>query len=128
MFKKQPIKKLLALLTVVGLMFSLAGCGGGSGSGGAQADARDYYKVGVITSLSGAEVLGGNLTKRGYSLWEETVNAKGGINGNRIVLVEEDERGKVHAIRPARPPDRSHLGCGRLQAGRLRYTGFPNYG
>ena len=96
MFKKKPIKKLLALLTVVGLMFSLAGCGGGSGSGGAQADARDYYKVGVITSLSGAEVLGGNLTKRGYSLWEEAVNAKGGIKvgdkSYKVKLVYADDQ------------------------------------
>ncbi|TKB27773.1 MAG: ABC transporter substrate-binding protein, partial [Mesorhizobium sp.] len=29
------------------------------------------FKAGVITSLSGENILGGNLTKRGYDLWAE---------------------------------------------------------
>jgi branched-chain amino acid transport system substrate-binding protein len=36
-------------------------------------------KVGVITSLSGENIFGGNLTRRGYDLWAETANAKGGV-------------------------------------------------
>ena len=40
---------------------------------------RDYYKVGVVTSLSGQMVRGGNVTRRGYDLWAETVNKQGGI-------------------------------------------------
>ncbi|MCW8799323.1 MAG: ABC transporter substrate-binding protein, partial [Desulfobacter sp.] len=43
------------------------------------ADARDYYKVGVITSLSGDLATGGNVTKRGYDLWAKAVNDQGGI-------------------------------------------------
>lgn len=43
------------------------------------ADARDYYKVGVITSLSGDLATGGNVTKRGYDLWANAVNDQGGI-------------------------------------------------
>ncbi|MDA3922889.1 MAG: amino acid ABC transporter substrate-binding protein [Salinisphaera sp.] len=42
-------------------------------------DKRDFYKVGVITSLSGAMVYGGNVTRRGYDLWEQQVNKNGGI-------------------------------------------------
>lgn len=42
-------------------------------------DARDYYKVGVITSLSGDLATGGNVTKRGYDLWAKAVNDQGGI-------------------------------------------------
>lgn len=41
--------------------------------------ARDYYKIGVVTSLSGDYALGGDLTKRGYDTWARAVNAKGGI-------------------------------------------------
>lgn len=37
------------------------------------------FKAGVITSLSGENILGGNLTKQGYDLWAEAVNAKGGV-------------------------------------------------
>ncbi len=50
----------------------------------AQAD-RNYFKVGVITSLSGDLATGGNVTKRGYDLWAKAVNEAGGIevNGKR---------------------------------------------
>ena len=37
------------------------------------------YKAGVITSLSGENILGGNLTKRGYDLWADTINGQGGV-------------------------------------------------
>lgn len=40
---------------------------------------RDFYKVGVITSLSGSMVFGGQITRRGYDLWEQQVNKHGGI-------------------------------------------------
>jgi branched-chain amino acid transport system substrate-binding protein len=43
------------------------------------AEARDFYKVGVVTSISGELATGGNVTKRGYDLWAEAVNAEGGI-------------------------------------------------
>jgi branched-chain amino acid transport system substrate-binding protein len=43
-------------------------------------------KVGVITSLSGENIFGGNLTRRGYDLWAEVVNQKGGVEvgGDRL--------------------------------------------
>lgn len=44
-----------------------------------RARAATGYKVGVVTSLSGANILGGNLTKRGYDLWAERINELGGI-------------------------------------------------
>jgi len=45
---------------------------------GAQ-DARDFFKVGVVTELSGDLATGGNVTKRGYDLWAQAVNDAGGI-------------------------------------------------
>lgn len=45
----------------------------------ANAQSRDYYKVGVVTSLSGDLATGGNVTKRGYDLWAKKVNEQGGI-------------------------------------------------
>ncbi|TXH36833.1 MAG: twin-arginine translocation signal domain-containing protein [Rhodospirillaceae bacterium] len=44
----------------------------------ARADAPTF-KAGVITSLSGENILGGNLTKRGYDMWADVINAKGGV-------------------------------------------------
>ncbi len=43
------------------------------------AGARDFFKVGVITSLSGPLATGGNVTKYGYDMWANTVNSHGGI-------------------------------------------------
>jgi branched-chain amino acid transport system substrate-binding protein len=43
------------------------------------ADTRDFFKVGVVTSISGELATGGNVTKRGYDLWAAAVNAQGGI-------------------------------------------------
>ncbi|HSB06118.1 MAG TPA: amino acid ABC transporter substrate-binding protein [Thermodesulfobacteriota bacterium] len=50
-----------------------------AGSGQAQ-EKRDFFKVGVVTSLSGELAFGGSVTKRGYDLWEDAVNAQGGID------------------------------------------------
>lgn len=45
---------------------------------GAAAD-TPVFNVGVVTSLSGEDIFGGNLTRRGYDFWAETINKKGGI-------------------------------------------------
>jgi len=42
-------------------------------------EAKNVFKVGVVTELSGDLATGGNVTKRGYDLWAQEVNAKGGI-------------------------------------------------
>lgn len=44
----------------------------------AQAQAATF-KAGVITSLSGENILGGNLTKQGYDLWADRINELGGV-------------------------------------------------
>lgn len=63
--------------------------------------ARDYYKVGVVTSLSGDNAVGGDLTKRGYNTWARAVNAQGGIEvaGHRykVKLVYADAQSNPKA-------------------------------
>ncbi len=41
---------------------------------------RGFFKVGVVTSLSGELVFGGTVTKRGYDLWADSINKLGGID------------------------------------------------
>ena len=62
------IRRLLAVITLAMITASPA-----------LAQDRDFYKVGVITSLSGDLATGGNVTKRGYDLWAQAVNDAGGI-------------------------------------------------
>ena len=52
----------------------LAACGGGGGSSGAK-----VFKIGAVLELSGADSAGGQLAKRGYEFWVDTVNKQGGI-------------------------------------------------
>ena len=37
------------------------------------------FKIGVVVELSGDNATGGNVAKRGYDLWAQTVNETGGI-------------------------------------------------
>lgn len=97
--RREIIRRGLALgLSLPAIGSVLAACGGGeaaaptpAGGGapggttaaspgaGSPAAGGPTFKVGVVTSLSGDDVFGGNLTKRGYDFWAETVNAQGGI-------------------------------------------------
>jgi branched-chain amino acid transport system substrate-binding protein len=52
----------------------LSACGGDTGEG-----ATDTFKVGAVLELSGASATGGQIAQRGYQLWADTVNSKGGL-------------------------------------------------
>jgi branched-chain amino acid transport system substrate-binding protein len=57
---------------------------------------RDFFKVGVVTSLSGELAFGGTVTKRGYDMWEDAINAAGGIDiggkNYKVKLVYADDQ------------------------------------
>jgi branched-chain amino acid transport system substrate-binding protein len=51
-------------------------------------------KLGVAASLTGPAGKYGTEINNGFKLAAEQINAKGGINGNKLVLISEDEQGK----------------------------------
>jgi branched-chain amino acid transport system substrate-binding protein len=51
-------------------------------------------KIGVAEALTGPAAKYGVSIKNGFTLASEEINAKGGVNGNKISLVIEDEQGK----------------------------------
>ncbi|MFZ6658217.1 ABC transporter substrate-binding protein [Undibacterium sp. TJN19] len=51
-------------------------------------------KIGVAEALSGPAAKYGVAIKNGFTLAADELNAKGGVNGNKLVLVFEDEQGK----------------------------------
>ncbi|MEJ8820966.1 ABC transporter substrate-binding protein [Variovorax humicola] len=59
----------------------------------AAAQAADI-KIGVAEALSGGAAQYGTAIRNGLQLATDEINAAGGINGNKIVLVIEDEQGK----------------------------------
>ena len=67
----------------------VAGAAGAAGS----AQAADI-KIGVAEALSGGAAQYGISIRNGFQLAADEINAAGGINGDKIVLVVEDEQGK----------------------------------
>ncbi|MFG6466803.1 ABC transporter substrate-binding protein [Roseateles sp. BYS87W] len=59
----------------------------------AAAQAADI-KLGVAEALSGGAAQYGQSIRAGFQLAADEINAAGGINGNKLVLVIEDEQGK----------------------------------
>lgn len=51
-------------------------------------------KFGVAEALSGGAAQYGAAIRNGFQLAADEINAKGGINGNKIALIIEDEQGK----------------------------------
>src|SRR5690349_21257975 len=51
-------------------------------------------KVGVAEALSGGAAQYGTAIRNGFQLAADEINGAGGVNGNKIALVVEDEQGK----------------------------------
>ena len=66
----------------------LSACAAGGGS------KSDTFKIGAVLELSGADSAGGQLAKRGYQFWVDTVNKAGGIDVGgkkyKVEMVAED--------------------------------------
>jgi len=55
-------------------------------------------KIGVAEALTGPIAKYGVPIKNGFTLAAEEINAAGGINGNKITLIIEDEQGKKEEV------------------------------
>jgi branched-chain amino acid transport system substrate-binding protein len=50
------------------------------------------FRIGVSVSLTGVFGKDGSLVKDAYTLWMETINAKGGINGHPVEMIFYDDK------------------------------------
>ncbi|MBC7513637.1 MAG: ABC transporter substrate-binding protein [Herminiimonas sp.] len=82
MTTKNLLKKLPLLLLAAGLS-----------SAASIAGAADI-KIGAAEALTGPAAKYGVAIKNGFTLAVDEINAKGGVNGNKIALIVEDEQGK----------------------------------
>ncbi len=55
-------------------------------------------KLGVAEALSGGAAQYGTAIRNGITLASDEINASGGVNGNKLVLVVEDEQGKKEEV------------------------------
>ncbi|MGB9791836.1 MAG: ABC transporter substrate-binding protein [Thermacetogeniaceae bacterium] len=87
---KKWSRVVLALL-LVGLLISGFGCGGSAGKSGAATEAKTI-RIGFFAPESGPEAADGTSAYNAAKLFVEQINAKGGINGAKIELVNYDDQ------------------------------------
>ena len=62
------------------------------GVGLAWGEQKKVWKIGVAVSLTGVFGKDGSLVKDAYTLWQETINAAGGINGSPVEIIFYDDQ------------------------------------
>ena len=93
------MKKFLAIILALAMVFSLVACGSKTDApadDGAAEAAGDVYKIGVVLPMSGGSARMGELQYEGFKLFAEYYNGQGGIkslNGAQIELVLADSTG-----------------------------------
>jgi branched-chain amino acid transport system substrate-binding protein len=86
--------KAVALAGVVSL--GLAACGNGSSSG--SSGSGDDLSIGASLPLTGDFSEPGGAAKQGYEVWQDMVNANGGLLGKQVKLVIKDDSSNQNTI------------------------------
>lgn len=109
---KKGIKNVLLGTAVVSAMMMAASCSGKK---------NDTIKIGGIAPLSGGVAVYGVECKNGIDLAVEEINAAGGINGQKIEFICEDDEGdsakSVNAYKKLVTKDRVKVIIGSLTSG-----------
>ena len=95
-------KKFVALFLSMAAAASIAGCqSGGSGlsgaapsGGGSGAAASGEIKIGAVLPLTGSVATFGQSAKKGLELLAEQTNGAGGVNGQKVTFLFQDDEGK----------------------------------
>src|SRR5688500_16300627 len=86
-----------AALTTV-MATSLAACGGDDGGGGGGGGSDDAIVIGTSLPLTGEFSQPGSAAEQGYKVWQEMVNADGGLLGRDVELVIKDDASNQNTI------------------------------
>lgn len=91
MYKNYKFSSVLAIISIflASLMVFSTGC--------VKKEEAKEIKIGVITPLTGEGATYGDATKKGADLAVEEINAAGGINGEKLKLIYEDDQIKPEA-------------------------------
>ena len=113
------MKKLFSILAVAMLAFT--GCGNKKEDTKAAAADKTVIKVGVIAPLTGDVAQYGNSAKEGIQLRVDEINAEGGINGKKIELIIEDDKGDaqeaINAYKKLTAKDKVDVVLGAVTSG-----------
>lgn len=78
----------VALAAAGSLTSLLAACGDRTGGGGGQA-----LKIGLLAPVTGPVAQEGNALARGFELGVESINADGGVLGEKVTAISENDQG-----------------------------------
>ena len=84
------------IATVAGAGLTLTACGGGATT--ATPSPGSPITIGVSVSLSGDFSSDGPALERGYDLWAEDVNKKGGLNGHHVTMKYVDDASSTQLV------------------------------
>lgn len=82
----RTMKKIAAAILAASMVIGLAACGGSGASG-------DTIKIGLATPLTGASAQDGQAIQNGVNLAVKQINDAGGIDGKKVEVVAEDDKG-----------------------------------
>jgi len=86
-------KVLVTMIAVLALV--AAGCGGDGGGGEASGEP---IKVGASLPLTGDFSEPGVAAQQGYTIWQETINANGGLLGRPVEVVIKDDQSDQNVV------------------------------
>jgi branched-chain amino acid transport system substrate-binding protein len=94
------------LVTALGAVALLAGCastnngsgGGQTTAGGTQGPSNKPLVIGASVSLTGDFSDSGKAVEKGYQLWADTVNAKGGLLGRKVEIKIVDDASSPNQV------------------------------
>jgi branched-chain amino acid transport system substrate-binding protein len=90
--KPSPRTRVAAALAACGLVVAgLAGCGGSNDTSSGSSDTSKPIVVGISLPLTGDFSQPGTEAKRGYEIWRDMVNDKGGLLGRQVELKIYDD-------------------------------------
>jgi len=85
-----------AIAVSTALALSLAACGGDDGDEGGDSDGP--IRIGTSLPLTGEFSQPGSAAEQGYKVWQEMVNADGGLLGRDVELVIKDDASNQNTI------------------------------
>jgi branched-chain amino acid transport system substrate-binding protein len=85
-------------LLVLGLAACGNGDGEGGGGGGGGGESSEPIRIGASLPLTGEFSQPGQAAKQGYEVWQEMVNADGGLLGRQVELVIKDDASNQNTV------------------------------
>ncbi len=96
MSRVRTIRRLQALAVSGAMVLGIAACGGDDAGGGGDSD--EPIRIGASLPLTGEFSQPGSAAEQGYKVWQETVNAEGGLLGREVELVIKDDASNQNTV------------------------------